>query len=101
MIDARLRKLAASMEGDCARGRERHVARISGHDAVVFDERGVVQFRRGPTVLHRARAEVLASFSPELGLFRWGWAGRGSRAAGCSSDGTFGEAQRHGFQELT
>ena len=101
MIDDRLRKLAASMEGDFARGRERHAARISGHDAVSFDERGVVLFRRGATVLHRARAEVLASFSPELGLFRWGWAGRGSGVAGGTIDGAFREGQRHGFQELT
>ncbi|MEO7097192.1 MAG: DUF6882 domain-containing protein [Polyangiales bacterium] len=101
MIDDRLRKLAALMQGDVMRGRERHAARISGHDAMVFDERGTVQFRRGPAVLHRARAEVLASFSPELGLFRWGWAGRGSGAAAVTIDGAFREGRRQGLQELT
>jgi hypothetical protein len=101
MLDDRLRKLAASMAGDVARSRQRHAHRVAGHDAVVFDDLGNVQFRRGPSVLHRARAEVLASFSPELGLFRWGWAGRGAGGSFSAIDAAFREGKRFGFSELT
>lgn len=101
-LDEKFRKVAALMEADIARTRERFASRIAGHDHVAFDESGAAVYKRGNGVVYRASADVLASYQPEMGLFRWGWAGRiGNAPTKNRVDAAYREAAQYALPQFT
>jgi hypothetical protein len=54
-----------------------HEARVAGHDEVRIDEnRQIVAWLRAGMLMLEAPAELVGTFFPELGLFRWWWSGK-------------------------
>jgi hypothetical protein len=54
-----------------------HDARIAGHDEVRIDEnRQFVAWLRAGMLVLEAPAELIGTYFPELGLFRWWWSGK-------------------------
>lgn len=57
-----------------------HDTRVAGADEVRIDaERQIAGFRRAGMLVLEAPAELVGSFTPDLGLFRWWWAGKENR----------------------
>ncbi len=103
MLDNKFRRLALLMEPDIVRMLERQSQRIVGHDDVKWDEgHHVVAYYRHGTLIWAARGELVGSFTPELGLFRWWFLNRGtSPAAKLRLDEAYREGQRYALSELT
>jgi hypothetical protein len=54
-----------------------HDARVAGHDEVRIDEnRQIIAWLRAGMLVLEAPAELIGTFFPELGLFRWWWSGK-------------------------
>jgi hypothetical protein len=54
-----------------------HDARVAGHDEVRIDEeRQIGAWLRAGMLVLEAPAELIGTFFPELGLFRWWWSGK-------------------------
>src|SRR5438094_7090702 len=96
-LEERFRRMYGVMQSDIVRTRERLSARTNGHDSLAFDDAGSVAFVRGAAILWRARAELVAGFTPELNVLRWAW---GGASAGGRLDAAYREAQRYSLAEL-
>ena len=96
-LEEKFRRLYGVMQSDIARTREKLAARTQGHDGVAFDDGGNVAFTRGNAIVWRARAELVAGFTPELNTLRWAW---GGASAGGRMDAAYREAQRYSLAEL-
>jgi hypothetical protein len=54
-----------------------HDARVASHDEVRIDEnRQIIAFLRAGMLMLEAPAELVGTWFPELGLFRWWWSGK-------------------------
>jgi hypothetical protein len=54
-----------------------HDARVAGHDEIRIDEnRQIIAWLRAGMLVLEAPAELVGTFFPELGLFRWWWSGK-------------------------
>lgn len=54
-----------------------HDARVTGSDEVRIDEnRQIIAWLRAGMLMLEAPAELVGTFFPELGLFRWWWSGK-------------------------
>jgi len=54
-----------------------HDTRVAGHDEVRIDEnRQIIAWLRAGMLMLEAPAELVGTFFPELGLFRWWWSGK-------------------------
>lgn len=86
------------------RGRIRtHATRIAGYDDERIDpaRQTAAWFKVGMLLLE-APIELVGTYSPELGLFRWWWSGKENTIAftPCRMDEAFAEAQRAQLREL-
>ncbi len=80
-----------------------HEARVAGVDEVRVDaERQIASYRRVGMLVLEAPAELVGSFTPDLGLFRWWWAGKENRLqlVPARLDQAFAYAQQYGIPEL-
>ena len=100
-LDDKFRRFATLMQGEVNAMRERQGSRVAGADAVEFDAAsGLAAWMRSGNVLWRARSELIGSFSPEIGLFRWSWAGRQTELGASKIDKVYREGQRHQIGQL-
>ena len=99
-LEEPFRRLYGVMQSDIARTRERFGQRVAGHDSVAFDDEEQLLFRSGARLVFRARTEVIATFVPELGLLRWGWAGRPHDGPRARVDAARREARQYRLGEL-
>lgn len=101
-LDAKFRRAFDLMQPEIGRMLERQRSRIAGYDDVRWDEASnEAAYFRGGAVLWRPFAEPLARFTPELGLFRWAWAGRSMGYGGHARiDLAFREAKELGVAEV-
>lgn len=75
-LDAKVLRLAESLDGEIQRVIDKHRARIAGFDDAAYDEKNArVTFRRGDEVLYNGLAEEIGTLTHD-GVFRWGWAER-------------------------
>ncbi len=80
-----------------------HESRVSGHDDVRLDpERQIVAWLRVGMLMLEAPAELIGSFFPELGLFRWWWSGKENsiHIQPARLDEAFAHAQRADLRAL-
>jgi hypothetical protein len=78
-FDEKFRRAFELLQPEIGKMLERQRARIAGYDDVKWDEASnETAYFRGGAALWRPIAEPLARFTPDLGLFRWAWAGRGT-----------------------
>lgn len=80
-----------------------HEARVSGYDEVrVEGERPTAAWRRVGMLMLEAPAELIGSFTPDLGLFRWWWAGKENslNIVPARLDQAFAQAQKNDLREL-
>lgn len=80
-----------------------HESRVASADDVRIDaERRIVAFYRLGMLVLEAPAELVGSFLPELGLFRWWWAGKENRLqlAPARLDQAFAYAQQQDLRAL-
>jgi hypothetical protein len=80
-----------------------HASRIAGYDDERIDatRQTAAWFKVGMLLLE-APIELVGTFFPELGLFRWWWSGKENTIAftPCRMDEAFAEAQRTQIREL-
>jgi len=94
------------MEPDIVRMLERQSQRIIGNDDVKWDEgHHVVAYYRHGTLIWAVRGELVGSFTPELGLFRWWFLNRSTSPKDAATkmrlDEAYREGQRYALAELT
>ena len=80
-----------------------HASRVAGHDDERVDaKRQTAAWFRVGMLLLEAPIELVGTFFPELGLFRWWWSGKENTIAltPCRMDEAFAEAQRTELREL-
>lgn len=76
-FDEKFRRAFELLQPEISRMLERQRAKISGYDDVKWDEASnEAAYFRGGAAIWRPVAEPLARYTPDLGLFRWAWAGR-------------------------
>lgn len=98
-LDRTLR-MARAMQPELAQMMAQMQARVAGHDDFMFDKlASSVLYLRGGAVIWRARAELIARFSQDLGLFRWWWVGKPT-VGESKMDTAYGEAQRMGLEAM-
>ena len=75
-LDAKVLRLAESLDGEIQRVIDKHRARIAGFDDAAYDEKNArVTFRRGDEVVYNGLAEEIGTLTHD-GVFRWAWAER-------------------------
>jgi hypothetical protein len=101
-LDAKFRRAFDLMQPEISRMLERQRSKIAGYDDVRWDESSnEAAYFRGGAAIWRPFAEPLARFTPELGLFRWAWAGRAMGSGGTARiDLAFREAREMGVAEV-
>lgn len=101
-FDDKLKRFVSFIRGDVARMLERQQQRTAGYDGVRYSEdEGLVTYFRQGQALWRAKAELIGTFSPELGLYRFSWAARhGTTSARARVDLALREAQRFGMHDI-
>jgi len=80
-----------------------HDARVAQHDDVHVDpERQIAVWKRAGMLMLEAPAELVGSFTPDLGLFRWWWSGKEHRLSLTTArlDQAFAHAQEHDLRPL-
>ncbi|MBI2388257.1 MAG: hypothetical protein HYV09_01460 [Deltaproteobacteria bacterium] len=102
-LSNKLRRVALLMEPDVQRTLERQAQRVAGHDAARFDDRtGTVVFTRHGGVLWQPRAERIADWVPDLGMFYWWWHGaKFAEFPRSKLDVIYREGQNYALSELT
>ena len=100
----RIRIIDDGIRSDFIARQEEHAGRVAGYDAYEIDPTASsASWSRGTEVLWEGRAELIARFFPELGLFRWWWAAQPEHAQLASNrmDEAFAEAQRSDLKALS
>ncbi|HEX4517620.1 MAG TPA: hypothetical protein VH054_28955 [Polyangiaceae bacterium] len=80
-----------------------HDARVASHDEVRIDEnRQIIAFLRAGMLMLEAPAELVGTWFPELGLFRWWWSGKEHTLSLTPSrlDAAFAHAQKTDLRAL-
>jgi len=71
------KKVDRAVRDDWESRMKAHDARLAGHDEVRIDEnRQIIAWLRAGMLVLEAPAELVGTFFPELGLFRWWWSGK-------------------------
>jgi len=97
------RRVDAMIQPEWAGRMRAHEARVAGTDEVRVDaERQIASWRRAGMLVLEAPAELVGSFTPDLGLFRWWWAGKENRLqlTPARLDQAFAYAQQNDLREL-
>jgi hypothetical protein len=102
-LSNKLRRLALLVEPDVQKMIEKHAQRVAGHDSVRYDERSnLVTYARQGSVIFQPRAEKIAEYAHELGLFRWWFVGiKFGEHAHRRLDVAYREGEQYGLTELT
>ena len=80
-----------------------HETRVAGYDEIrVEGERPTAAWRRVGMLMLEAPAELIGSYTPDLGLFRWWWAGKENslNIVPTRLDQAFAQAQKNDLREL-
>ena len=80
-----------------------HDARISGHDELRVDEgRSIAAWLRAGMLMLEAPVELVGTFFPSIGAFRWWWSGKEQKLqlAHARLDEAFAHAQKSDLREL-
>jgi len=97
------RRAFAAVRDDWEARMHAHDTRVAGHDEVRIDgERHIAAWLRVGMLVLEAPAELVGTFFPELGLFRWWWSGKENSIALAPSrlDEAFAHAQRDDIRAL-
>jgi hypothetical protein len=100
-----VRRIDRTIAADWDARVQAHESRVSGWDGLRVDlgperDRGTVTWTLGGTPLLEAPAEVIGTFHPDLGLFRWWWAGNTAQIRPSRLDDAFAHAQRADMKPL-
>jgi hypothetical protein len=101
-LDA-VRRLDETLRDDFARTQEMHSVRTSGYDEEHLDpDAHVASWTKAGVPLWEGRVELVARYSPELGVFRWWWTAQADGTAAPQSrlDRAYAEAQRTKVEAL-
>jgi len=99
----RVRAIDETIREDWASRMRTHASRIAGHDDERIDvSRQTAAWFKVGMLLLEAPMELIGTYFPELGLFRWWWSGKENTIALTPSrmDEAFAEAQREDIREL-
>jgi hypothetical protein len=80
-----------------------HESRVAGYDDVLVDgDRQLAVWKRLGMLMLEAPAELVGSYTPDLGLFRWWWSGKENRLQLVPSrlDAAFAHAQKTDLRAL-
>ncbi len=101
--DVKLMRISVLLEPEIARMFEAQAQRTHGADEPRFDSaRSVVTYVGNGHVIWEARAELIGSYLPVFGLWRWWWSGRiAHNGPKISLDLAFAEGQRNGITAIT
>lgn len=93
---APIRRIDETIRHDFQRVQDAHSARVAGADEEFIDEATLVaRWSKGGVPVWDGQLELVARYAPDLGVYRWWWAGRPDGVASSSRiDKAFGEAQR-------
>jgi len=97
------RKVDRAVRDDWESRMRHHDARVAGHDEVRIDEnRQIIAWLRAGMLMLEAPAELVGTFFPELGLFRWWWSGKEHTLSLSPSrlDDSFAHAQKTDLRAL-
>ena len=97
------RRVDQAMAAEWAARMRAHEARVGGADEVRIDgDRQIAAFLRVGMLVLEAPVELVGSFTPDLGLFRWWWSGKENRLqlTPARLDQAFAYAQQHDVREL-
>jgi len=97
-----LRRLLTSMDLELSRVLDSPYGRVN-HDNVSWNEVAcTLRYYRNGELVRTLRGEAIGSYSPELGIYRWGWTARSVKAPPKQQiDQAFREGHKLSLPELT